>query len=107
MRSIRRDPRHTDREVLDRGPAMGRSFGDWNMRLATREIGRALWDGEVIEPPPEIIDPLPVERRGGASGAASSSLVEPATNHSSRLLAIETLSRGALVGQPEPSGAKP
>ena len=89
MRSIRRDPRHTDVEVLEDGPASGRSFGDWDMRLATRETGSALWHGEVIEPSPEIIDPLPVERRGGSSGAASSSLVAPATDHSSRLLAIK------------------
>lgn len=58
MRSIRRDPRHTDLEVLDSSPAMGRCFGDWDMRLATRDIGRALWHGEVIEPPPDIINGL-------------------------------------------------
>jgi hypothetical protein len=58
MRSIRRDPRHTDLEVLDDSPASRRRFADWDMRLATRGIGRALCRGDVIEPSPEIIDGL-------------------------------------------------
>lgn len=55
MRAIRGDPRHTDIEVLSTGPAQGRCFGDWDMQLATRSMGRALWQGEVIEPAPDII----------------------------------------------------
>ena len=54
MRSIRSDPRHTDIEVLSTGPAQGRCFGDWDMQLATRSIGGSLWQGDVIEPAPDI-----------------------------------------------------
>ncbi len=58
MRSIRGDPRHTDIQVLTDAPASMRSFGDWDMKLATRDLGRALWQGEVIEPSPDLIDGL-------------------------------------------------
>lgn len=92
MRSIRRDPRHTDLEVLDDSLASGRSFGDWDMRLATREIGRALWHGEVIEPSPEIIDSLRRHPRRAArlllrlaplpdSGAPVSAGLQPSLSH--------------------------
>ncbi len=58
MHSIHGDPRHTDLEVLSDVPASERRFGDWDMRLATREMGRALWRDDVIEPSSAIIDSL-------------------------------------------------
>lgn len=36
MRSINRDPRHADIEVLSDKPTATRQFGDWQLRLATR-----------------------------------------------------------------------
>jgi hypothetical protein len=86
MRSIRSDPRHTQIEVLNDSPAQERSFGDWDMKLATRSAGRALWQDEVIEPSPDIIDGLRrqphraaglllklAERPGGFAAASSGS----------------------------------
>jgi hypothetical protein len=58
MRSIRDDPRHADLEVLTDGPAVERRFSDWDMRLATRDVGRALRGSDVIEPSPAIINGL-------------------------------------------------
>lgn len=36
MRTIKRDPRHTDIEILSDKTTTERQFGDWKMRLATR-----------------------------------------------------------------------
>ncbi|HZF76509.1 MAG TPA: BLUF domain-containing protein, partial [Acetobacteraceae bacterium] len=58
MHSIHGDPRHTDLEILSDVPASERRFGDWDMRLATRDMGRALWRSDVIEPSSDIIDSL-------------------------------------------------
>jgi hypothetical protein len=35
--SIRQDPRHTDLEILGDAPSPVRFFGDWDMKLATRQ----------------------------------------------------------------------
>ena len=58
MRSIRADPRHTDLDVLDQRPSSARRFDGWDMKLATRGAASARWNGEVFEPPPEIVENL-------------------------------------------------
>ncbi len=58
MSSIRNDPRHTNIEVLDERPVERRSFADWSMKLATPGPIFGPLRGEVIEPPPEIVDYL-------------------------------------------------
>ncbi len=58
MRSIRRDPRHTDIEVLENHPAEGRLFSEWNMKLATPRPGPVLRQRDVIEPPDDVIEEL-------------------------------------------------
>lgn len=58
MGSIRNDPRHTDIEILDDQTAGARRFGDWDLKLAARLPQAALWTGEVIEPPIQIIEEL-------------------------------------------------
>jgi hypothetical protein len=50
MRSISRDPRHTDVEILSRMPATERMFGDWDMQLATPSPDRILRHSGVVEP---------------------------------------------------------
>jgi hypothetical protein len=58
MRSIRRDPRHTDIEVLENHAAEGRLFSEWNMKLATPRPGPVLRQRDVIEPPDDVIEEL-------------------------------------------------
>jgi len=75
MHSIRRDPRHTDLEVLDDRPAAARMFGDWEMRLAVPGACAAAWGDAVLEPPREIIETL--QRRPEAAPALLVKLVPP------------------------------
>jgi len=58
MHSIRNDPRHTDIEVLDDKPARARAFGEWNMKLATRESQEADLSPEIFEPPIDVLNDL-------------------------------------------------
>ncbi len=58
MGSIRNDRRHTDLEVLSHHASPARRFDGWDMKLAARGIDPALWQGDVLEPPREIINDL-------------------------------------------------
>lgn len=75
MRSIRGDPRHTDLDVLDRRPSSTRRFDGWDMKLAARGTASARWNGEVLEPPPEIVENL--HRRPAAAPDLLVKLVPP------------------------------
>jgi hypothetical protein len=77
MRSIRGDPRHTEVEVLDRRPSSARRFDGWDMKLAARGAASARWDGEVLEPPPGIVEDL--RRRPAAAPDLLGKLVPPPT----------------------------
>ena len=98
MQSIRDDPRHTDLDVLDQRPSSARRFDGWDMKLAARGTASARWNGEVLEPPPEIVEdlrrrpaaapgllvklvPLPAEPAAGDSPLAAS-LAGPALSRS-------------------------
>ncbi len=54
MHSIQRDPRHTELEILADQTASDRSFGDWSMKLA----GRNLPGSDVLEPPRALVEGL-------------------------------------------------
>jgi hypothetical protein len=58
MSSIRNDRRHTDLEMLAQRPSTTRRFDGWDMKLAAHGVSPALRQGEVLEPPREIIDGL-------------------------------------------------
>jgi hypothetical protein len=58
MESIRRDPRHTDVEILDEHPSSMRHFGGWPMKLAAHALGAAPWQRDAIEPPAAIMNDL-------------------------------------------------
>lgn len=75
MRSIRADPRHTDLDVLDRRPSSARRFDGWDMKLAARGTASARWTGEVLEPPPGIVENL--RRRPAAAPDLLVELVPP------------------------------
>jgi hypothetical protein len=65
MGSIRNDRRHTDLEVLSHHAAPARRFDGWDMKLAARGTNPAVWRGDVLEPPREIINDL--RRQPGAA----------------------------------------
>jgi hypothetical protein len=73
MGSIRNDRRHTDLEVLTRRAAPARRFDGWDMKLAARGANPALWQGDVLEPPREIIDDL--RRRPAAAPSLLAKLI--------------------------------
>ncbi len=75
MRSIGGDPRHTDLDVLDQRPSSARRFDGWDMKLAARGAASALWNGEILEPPPEIVENL--RRRPAAAPDLLVKLVPP------------------------------
>lgn len=59
MRSIERDPRHTDVEILSQRSRSGRCFADWDMKLALRgAAGDPAWNRDALEPPRDVIDAL-------------------------------------------------
>lgn len=75
MRSIRGDPRHTDLDVLNQRPSSARRFDGWGMKLAARGAASARWNGEILEPPPEIVENL--RRRPAAAPDLLAKLVPP------------------------------
>ncbi len=54
MHSIQRDSRHTEIEILADQTAPARSFGNWSMRLA----GRDLTGSDALEPPRAVVEGL-------------------------------------------------
>ncbi len=56
MSSICQDKRHTNIEILNNQRAHGRTFGDWNMKLATPGASKTWQDA--IEPPREVVEGL-------------------------------------------------
>ena len=58
MGSIRKDQRHTDVQVITERRSTSRSFGRWDMKLATQGADHAVWNGETVEPPLEVIEDL-------------------------------------------------
>jgi len=73
MESIRRDPRHTDLEVIDARPAAGRVFGEWEMKLATPMAQALAWGEAVLDPPREVVETL--QRRPEAAPVLLAKLV--------------------------------
>ena len=67
MRSIHRDKRHRDIEVLRVQTAQDRAFGAWSLKLAALGEDSDLWRRDVIEPPIHIIEGL--RRRPDAAPA--------------------------------------
>lgn len=87
MESIRRDPRHTDLEILDERPSAARMFADWEMGLATRGAGAPAWGEGVVEPPHEVIETL--QRRPDAAPVVLVKLVPRSTGPlSARTIAL-------------------
>jgi methanogenic corrinoid protein MtbC1 len=72
MHSIRRDPRHTDLEILSAKPIEKRVFGGWDMKLATRDGDLDVRRREVVSPRPETLREL--RRRPQAARALLSAL---------------------------------
>jgi hypothetical protein len=58
MRAIRRDPRHTDMEILSVKPVEKRIFGGWSMKLATRDAGVGVLGREIVYPLLETVREL-------------------------------------------------
>jgi methanogenic corrinoid protein MtbC1 len=56
--SIRRDPRHTEFEVLRERPVKERAFSDWQMRLAVRRDQPLLWPHGTLEARDAPLDAL-------------------------------------------------
>ena len=86
MNSIRNDRRHTDLQVITERASTGRRFDGWDMKLAAQGADPAVWRGEILEPPREIIEDL-----RGRPAAAPTLLVKlvpaPATAGDSPLAA--------------------
>lgn len=80
MSSIRHDARHTDLEVLATRESPSRRFDGWDMKLAARGASAGLWQGEVLEPPREIIEHL--RRKPAAAPSLLVKLVPPTTSRS-------------------------
>jgi hypothetical protein len=95
MRSIRADPRHTDLDVLDRRPSSARRFDGWSMKLAARGAASARWNGEVLEPPPGIVENL--RRRPAAAPDLLVKLVPPPPDRGRRQ-PVGRLAGGAGAG---------
>ena len=75
MGSIRNDRRHTDLQVITERTSDARSFGQWPMKLATPDADPAVWRGEAVEPPRELIEDL--HRQPGAAPTLLVKLVPP------------------------------
>lgn len=58
MSSIRNDRRHSDVHVINERTSTSRRFGGWSMKLAAQGADPALWRGEILEPPREIVEDL-------------------------------------------------
>jgi len=55
---IRRDPRHTDVEVLDHSPTSDRVFGQWDMKLASKAARPAVSPDHPVVLSPELVGAL-------------------------------------------------
>jgi hypothetical protein len=58
MSSIRNDRRHADVRMVAERMSTSRRFGGWDMKLAARGADSAVWQGDTLEPPREIIEDL-------------------------------------------------
>jgi methanogenic corrinoid protein MtbC1 len=58
MQSIRRDPRHTDLEILSAKPIDQRVFSGWDMKLATRDADPGMLRREIVTPRLETLREL-------------------------------------------------
>ncbi len=79
--SVRRDPRHTDVEVLETKPTQTRFFADWDMRLATRRGDEHTHKTNFAEIAPALMDSL--YRRPGAASSLLASLAPKPIGHNS------------------------
>lgn len=75
MSSIRHDQRHTDLEVLVTRESSARRFDGWDMKLAARGADTTVWQGELLEPPREIIEDL--RRKPAAAPKLLAKLLPP------------------------------
>lgn len=58
MHSIRRDPRHTDLQILSTKPIEKRVFNSWDMKLATRDADLGMLQRDIVYPRLEIVREL-------------------------------------------------
>jgi methanogenic corrinoid protein MtbC1 len=58
LHSIRRDPRHTDFEILSAKPIDNRVFSGWDMKLASRDAGLAVVQRDILLPLLETVREL-------------------------------------------------
>ena len=56
--SLKRDPRHTDIEVMGNEPTAVRCFADWDMKLCKRPPGNDSAAGDAFDITPELIEGL-------------------------------------------------
>lgn len=85
--SVRRDPRHTDVEVLETKPTQTRFFADWDMKLATRRGFEQTRGTNFAEIAPALMDSL--YRRPGAATSLLAALAPKPIGHNSEALAPE------------------
>jgi len=58
METIQSDTRHTDIQILSRRPIPARVFGDWSMKLATRDTDASIWRHDIVYPKLETLKEL-------------------------------------------------
>jgi methanogenic corrinoid protein MtbC1 len=75
MGSIRNDRRHTDVQVITERASDARQFDGWDMKLAAQGADPSVWRGEILEPPPEIVEDL--HRQPAAAPTLLVKLVPP------------------------------
>lgn len=95
MGSIRNDRRHTDLQVLTQRTSTTRRFEGWDMKLAAPGADPAVWRGEALEPPREIIEDL--HRQPAAAPTLLVKLVPPPAAESDSPLAASL--RGTALSQ--------
>jgi methanogenic corrinoid protein MtbC1 len=97
MHSIRRDPRHTDLEILSAKPIEKRVFSGWDMKLATRDADPRILQHEIVTPRLETLREL--RRHPQAAPALLKALApsQPAArDEDSRQAPLEPKSAAAL-----------
>ena len=96
MSSIRTDRRHTDVRIVAECTSTSRRFGEWDMKMAAQGADPAVWRGDILEPPPEIIEDL--HRQPASAPTLLVKLLPPPAAASESPLA-ESLKGGTLSGE--------
>jgi hypothetical protein len=95
MGSIRNDRRHTDLQVITERASDARQFDGWDMKLAAQGADPAVWRGDILEPPREIIEDL--HRQPAAAPTLLVKLVPPPEAAGESPLAASL--KGTVLGQ--------